>query len=71
MAEKGITIIFPGKYKEGTRLAQQYGGNAVDWVKKSSSSFTKNGSTFETHWYENISNGVRLSLKQNFHNLFL
>ncbi len=63
MAEKGLTIIGPGKLNEATRLAQQYGGNIGDWVKKSSSSFTKNGTTFETHWYENISTGLRTELK--------
>lgn len=66
MAEKGITIIGPGKLNAATRLAREYGGNAADWVKKSSSSFTKNGATFETHWYENISTGLRTEFKTKF-----
>ena len=63
MAEKGRVIIGSGTLKEASRLAHQYGGNTSDWVKKTSSSFTKNGTTFETHWYENISNGMRTEFK--------
>jgi RHS repeat-associated protein len=66
MAEKGITIIGPGKLNEAARLSQQYGGDAADWVKKSSSSFTKNGTTFETHWYENLATGMRTEFKTKF-----
>ncbi len=66
MAEKGIPIIGPGKLKEAARLSQQYGGKSADWVKMSSSSFSKNGTTFETHWYENISNGLRVEFKTKF-----
>lgn len=66
MAEKGIPIIGPGKLKEAARLSQQYGGKSADWVKMSSSSFSKNGTKFETHWYENISNGLRVEFKTKF-----
>lgn len=47
----------------GPRLAQQYGGKATDWVKKTSSPFSKNGKMFETHWYENLSTGQRVEFK--------
>jgi hypothetical protein len=63
MAEKGITIITPDKLREAGRLSKEYGGTAADWVKKSSSSYTKNGMTFETHWYENLVNGMRVEPK--------
>lgn len=66
MAEKGIPIIGPGKPKEAARLSQQYRGKSNDWVKMSSSSFSKNGTTFETHWYENISNGLHVEFKTKF-----
>jgi hypothetical protein len=55
-------IIFKN-LRSGPRLAQQYGGKASDWVKKTSSSFTKNGNKFETHWYENPSTGQRVEAK--------
>ena len=66
MAESGRTIIGSGKLTEAARLAKQYGGKAVDWVKKSSSSFTKNGTTFETHWYENIITRIKVEFKTKF-----
>lgn len=66
MAEEGITIVGPGKLREAGRLAEQYGGEAADWVKKSSSSFTNNGTTFETHWYENILNLNKVEFKTKF-----
>lgn len=44
-------------------FGKPYGGKAADWVKKTSSSFSKNGMTFETHWYENLSTGQRVEFK--------
>src|SRR5690554_1994548 len=61
MSQAGRTII--RSLKSGPRLARQYGGKATDWVKKTSSSYSKNGKTFETHWYENISTGQRVEFK--------
>ena len=61
MSQAGRTII--SNLRSGPRLAQQYGGKAADWVKKSSSSFSKNGKTFETHWYQNVSTGQRVEFK--------
>ncbi|MCB9309910.1 MAG: VCBS repeat-containing protein [Lewinellaceae bacterium] len=66
MAEEGITIVSSGNLKEAARLSQQYGGKAVDWVKKTSTSFSKNGIKFETHWYENITTGLRTEFKTKF-----
>jgi hypothetical protein len=66
MAEKGVIIISSGRLREAVRLAKQYGGKPIDWVKKSSSSFAKDGTKFETHWYENISTGVRAEPKTKF-----
>jgi RHS repeat-associated protein len=61
LSQAGRTII--RNLRSGPRLAQQYGGRAADWVKKSSSSFSKNGKTFETHWYQNVSTGQRVEFK--------
>ena len=61
MSEAGTVII--RELKSGARLASQYGGEATDWVKKSSSSFSKGGRTIETHWYENLTNGLRTEFK--------
>jgi len=36
---------------------------SADWIKKSSSSFSKNEVQFETHWYENTSTGARVEFK--------
>lgn len=61
MSQAGRTII--SNLRSEPRLAQQYGGKAADWVKKSSSSFNKNGKIFETHWYQNVSTGQRVEFK--------
>ncbi len=61
MYERGCVIV--SNLRSGPRLAQQYGGEASDWVKKTSSSFTKNGKKFKTHWYENLSTGQRVETK--------
>lgn len=61
MAERGIIII--RNLKVGKELVRRYGGNAANWVKKSSSSFTKNNKTFEVHWYENVVTGQRVEFK--------
>ncbi|MES2663789.1 MAG: hypothetical protein V4629_10865, partial [Pseudomonadota bacterium] len=59
LSEGGISIAGAGsntgtKLKDANRLANQYGGNASDWSKKSSSQYLgKDGKRFETHWYEN------------------
>ena len=71
MAEKGIVVIRSGELNQATRLAKQYGGEAADWVKKSSSSYTSTSTTlgpakFETHWYENVINFLRVEFKTKF-----
>lgn len=67
MSEKGFTIIKGNKLRVAESLSQKYGGNASDWVKKTSSSYkAKDGVVFETHWYENISTGQRVEYKTKF-----
>lgn len=45
-------------------LAIEYGGDAGDWVKKSSDSYTaKDGTKFETHWEQNTQTGLRVNQK--------
>ena len=61
MSQAARTII--SNLRSGPRLAQRYGGRSADWVKKSSSSFMKNGRKFETHWYQNVSTGQRVEFK--------
>jgi hypothetical protein len=49
------------------RLAETYGGNSADWSKMSSSSYTgPDGRMFETHWYENIVEGIKTEFKTKF-----
>ena len=70
MGEVGGIMAGPGgrvAFRDAQRIAQQYGGNAADWVKKSSSSFlSRDGTRFETHWVENIRTGQRVEFKTKF-----
>ena len=72
MAEQGTTIAGgkSGKvFRNAQYIADEYGGNAADWVKKSSSNHsTPNGTLFETHWVENIKTGQRVEFKTKFPN---
>ena len=63
MAGAGARVPFRG----AERIAEEYGGNAADWVKKTSSSYTApDGTVFETHWVENIRTGERIEFKTKF-----
>lgn len=54
-------------FRDAGRVAQQYGGNAADWVKvRSSSHLAPDGTRFETHWVENIRTGQRVEFKTKF-----
>ena len=66
MTQAGKTIIESGKLTEAGRLARQYGGEAADWVKKSSTSYSLGSAKFETHWYENVVNWLRVEFKTKF-----
>ena len=66
MAEIGQIIIRSDKLRDAAKLAEKYGGNATDWVKKTSQPFTINGVKFETHWYENLLTGAREEYKTKF-----
>ena len=70
MAEAGTIMAGPGgrvAFRDAQRVASEHGGNAADWVKKTSSSFTDGkGTRFETHWVENIKTGQRVEFKTKF-----
>lgn len=70
MSEVGEIMAGTGgrvAFRDAQRVAQQYGGNAADWVKKTSSSYTaRDGVKFETHWVENIKTGQRVEFKTKF-----
>jgi len=70
MAESGTTMSGAGgrvAFRDAQRVASEHGGNAADWVKKTSSSFTDGkGTRFETHWVENIKTGQRVEFKTKF-----
>lgn len=72
MGETGIPIIGAGTGRTllpqtTRRLTSQYGAIADDWAKMTSSSYTaRNGFTIETHWYENLSTGLRVEPKTKF-----
>jgi hypothetical protein len=69
-SEVGTTMAGAGArvpFREAARVAREHGGNASDWVKKSSSSYTaRDGATFETHWVENVRTGQRVEVKTKF-----
>jgi RHS repeat-associated protein len=70
MAEAGTIMAGPGgrvPFRDALRLVSEFGGKALDWVKKTSSSFTDGkGTRFETHWVENIKTGQRVEFKTKF-----
>jgi len=67
MGEKGTVIAGEGSgtvFRNASKAAGDHGGEAADWVKKSSSSYTaKDGRQFETHWLENTATGQREEFK--------
>ena len=51
-------------FRDAERVASQHGGVASDWSKKTSTPHTAaDGTTFETHWVENIQTGQRVEFK--------
>nr|WP_225584871.1 RHS repeat-associated core domain-containing protein [Acidovorax sp. ACV01] len=70
MAEVGTVMAGPGgrvAFRGAQRVADDFGGDAADWVKKTSSSFADGkGTKFETHWVENIRTGQRVEFKTKF-----
>lgn len=70
MAEKGS--IFAGGqsgtvFCDAAKFAQQFGGEAGDWVKKSGTLYrAADGTRFETHWVENLITGQRVNYKTVF-----
>ena len=69
MAEKGTITHGIGsqpykQFNQALKIAQEYGGKATDWVKKSSSAFNaKDGRQIQTHWVENVKTGFRTLFK--------
>ncbi|GAL14613.1 hypothetical protein JCM19233_5625 [Vibrio astriarenae] len=65
--ETGVSVAGAGSktpLRDSKRLANEYGGNASDWSKRSSSQhITPEGRKFETHWYENSTTGQRVEPK--------
>ena len=70
MCEEGTIMAGSGArvpFRDAGRVAQQYGGNPSDWVKKTSSSYTPSvGNRFETHWIENTKTEQRVEFKTKF-----
>lgn len=70
MGEKGQAIAGTGTGKDlrvADRLARDYGGDAAEWQKRTSSHHgDPGGRGFETHWYENIRTGDRVEFKTKF-----
>ena len=60
IADPGTATVF----RDAARIAQTYGGNAADWAKMSSSGFrAADGTTFATHWVENVVTGAQAEPK--------
>ncbi|WP_228779238.1 hypothetical protein [Methylobacter sp. BlB1] len=67
LGEAGIPVAGAGTktvLRDANRLVNEYGGNASDWAKRSSTQHTAtDGRKFETHWYENSVTGQRVEPK--------
>jgi len=67
VAHVGRPIAGPGTTKgfgDSARIAKTYGGNSADWAKMSSSGFrAADGTTFATHWVENLVTGQQVEAK--------
>lgn len=70
MAEVGQTMTGAGAlvpFRDSARVAKEHGGNAIDWVKKTSSNYSDGKEkNFETHWVENTQTGQRAEFKTKF-----
>ena len=54
-------------FRDAEVIARRYGGNAADWAKKSSSTYSaRDGSRLQTHWVENLRTGERVDFKTVF-----
>ena len=67
LGERGVPIAGAGSktpLRGSNRLANEYGSNASDWAKRSSTRHkAPDGRSFETHWYENSVTGQRVEPK--------
>lgn len=67
MGEEGVVIAGRGHRRSidvADRLVDRYGGEASDWMKMSSSSYTgADGLKQQTHWYESAATGERVEFK--------
>lgn len=55
------------KFRDASVAAQCDGGNAAEYVKKSSNAFQDaTGRITQTHWVENTETGIRYEHKTNF-----
>lgn len=71
MGEVGKIIAGLGSntiFRDATLTAEQYGGQASDWVKKVSDTvyIAVDGTVFQTRWVENVVTGAREMLKTKF-----
>jgi hypothetical protein len=70
MGQEGRVIAGRGSkdaFRDAYKFSEDFGGTSEDWVKKSSTNFVaKDGTSFETHWVENINTGERVEFKTLF-----
>jgi len=67
LSESGTELAGPNSktpLRKADALANEFGGDPSDWVKKGSSSYkASDGTKFETHWEENLKTGQRVNQK--------
>jgi filamentous hemagglutinin len=72
MAEKGIPIAGKGAktpLRKSEEMSKTYGGNASDYSKMKSSSYTANdGTKLETHYEKNNTTGGKFNIKTKINN---
>jgi len=67
LSESGVAIAGSGTGKalwDVERITAEHGGQAADWTKRASSSYTAaDGTKMQTHWLENAKTGERAEFK--------
>jgi len=69
-ASKGAGVVLAGgsskvAFRDAAKTAERYGGEASDWVKKSSEAAhaSPTGATYQIHWVENTKTGQIVDMK--------
>lgn len=63
-AGSGVILAGGTSFRNAQSFANQYGGDAADWVKKSTTASVQAGDyTYQIHWAENLKTGQIADVK--------